>query len=78
MLFLSMGIVYFLDDSKKLGAVAVICLSVADAILFVVPMITDLLFYDTWFYWAVGQVIVNLILIVCLVKEYFCKKEKNN
>ena len=78
MLFLSMGIVYFLDDSKKLGAVAVICLSVADAILFVVPMITDLLFYDTWFYWAVGQVIVNLILIGCLVKEFFCKKDKSN
>ena len=78
MLFLSMGIVYFLDDSKKLGAVAVICLSVADAILFVVPMITALLFYDTWFYWAVGQLIVNLILIVCLVKECFCKKNKNN
>ena len=78
MLFLSMGIVYFLNDSKKLGAVAVICLSVADAILFVVPMITDLLFYDTWFYWAVGQVIVNLILIGCLVKEFFCKKDKSN
>ena len=78
MLFLSMGIVYFLDDSKKLGAVAVIFLSVADAILFVVPMITDLLFYDTWLYWAVGQLIVNLILIVCLVKEYFRKKGKSN
>ena len=78
MLFLSMGIVYFLNDSKKLGAVAVICLGVADAMLFVIPVITDLFFYDTWFCWAVGQLIVNLILIVCLVKECFCKKGKNN
>ena len=78
MLFLSMGMVYFLDDSKKMGTVAVICLGVADAILFVVPMLIDLLFYDTWFYWAVGQVIVNLILIGCLVKEFFCKKDKSN
>ena len=78
MLFLSMGIVYFLGASKKMGMIAVICLGAADVILFVVPMITKVYFYDTWFYWAVGQLIVNLILIVCLVKECFCKKNKNN
>ena len=78
MLFLSMGIVYFLNAGKKMGTVAVICLGVADAILFVVPMITDLLFYDTWLYWGIAQMIVNLILIGCLVKEYFCKKDKSN
>ena len=78
MLFLSMGIVYFLGAGKKTGMIAVICLGAADAILFVVPMITKVYFYDTWFYWAVGQLMVNLILIVCLVKECFCKKNKNN
>ena len=76
MLFLSMGIVYFLGVSRKAGMIAVICLGVADALLFVVPVITDLFFYDTWFYWAVAQLIVNLILIVCLVKECFGKKDK--
>ena len=78
MLFLSMEIVYFLVSSKKTGMIAVVCLGVADALLFVIPMITDLFFYDTWFCWAVVQMIVNLILIACLVKEYFCKKNKSN
>ena len=71
MLFLSMGIVYFLDANKKMGMIAVICLSAVDGLLFVAPMILDVFFYDTWFCWAVAQLIVNGILIVCLVKEYF-------
>lgn len=78
MLFLSMGIVYFLDAGKKTGMIAVICLGTVDALLFVIPVITDLFFYDTWFYWAAAQLIVNLILLVCLVKEYFSKKGKRN
>ena len=78
MLFLSMGIVYFLGDSKKIGMIAVICLGAADALLFIIPVITKLFFYDAWLYWGIGQLIVNLILIVCLVKECFCKKNKNN
>ena len=76
MLFLSMGIVYFLDAGKKAGIIAVIGLGVADTLLFVIPTITETFFYDTWFYWAVVQLIVNLILIVCLVKESFRKKGK--
>ena len=78
MLFLSMGIVYFLDTCKKAGMLAAICLGVVDALLFVIPVIADVRFYDTWFYWAVAQLIVNLILLVCLVKEYFAKKDKWN
>ena len=78
MLFLSMGIVYFLGASKKTGMISVLCLGAADALLFIIPVITDLFFYDAWFYWAVAQLLVNLILIVCLIKEYFCKKGKRN
>ena len=78
MLFLSMGIVYFLGDTKKAGQIAVMCLGATDALVFVVPVITKLFFYDMWFYWGIAQMIVNLILIGCLVKEYFCKKGKGN
>ena len=78
MLFLSMGIVCFLDASKKLGMITVICLGATDALLFVVPVITDLFFYDTWFFWGVVQLMVNLILIICLIKEYFKKKERSH
>jgi hypothetical protein len=78
MLFLSMGIVYFLGVSKKTGTIAVNCLGTADAMLFAIPVVTDLRFYDTWFCWAVAQLIVNLILIICLVKEFFSQKDKRN
>ena len=76
MLFLSMGIVYFLGASKKMGVIAVICLGAVDALIFVIPVITGLFFYDTWINWAVAQLIVNLILLICLVKECFCKNGK--
>ena len=78
MLFLSLGIVYFLDVSQKTGIICVSCLGTVDALLFVIPVITDMFFYDTWFCWAVAQLIANLILLVCLVKEYYCQKEKRN
>ena len=78
MLFLSMGIVSFLGASKKTGMIAVICLGAADALFFVIPVITDILFYDTWFCWAIAQLIVNLILFICLVKECFCKLGQSN
>ena len=80
MLFLSMGIVYFLDDGKKkkTGSIAVVCLGAADALLFLVPVITDFFFYDTWFCWVAAQWIVNLILLACLARECFCQKSKSN
>ena len=72
MLFLSMVMVYFLVASKKMGKIAVVCLCVVDALLFILPVITELFFYDTWFYWVIAQLTVNLILLICLIKECFC------
>lgn len=77
MLFLSMGIVYFLDVGKKTGVIATACLGVVDALCFVLPAVTDLLFYDMWFYWTIAQMIVNVILSVCLIRECFCQREKH-
>ena len=74
MFFLSMAIVYFLVASKKTGTITVAFLGAADALFFVTPVITELYFYDTWFYWAITQSLVNLILLGCLVKEY-CRKQ---
>ena len=78
MLFLSMGIVCFLRNSKKLGMVAAVFMGVVDGVLFILPVVTDLYFYDTWLCWAIAQLIVNLILLICLAIEYFCKKDKDN
>ena len=76
MLFLSMGIVYGLRTHQKAGTTAVLCLGVADALFFTLPLVTDLLFYDTWLWWAAVQGIANLILLVCLIREYLSKPNK--
>ena len=69
MLFLSMSITYFLTETKLAGLVAVLCSAVSDGLFFVLPLVTELRFYDTWLYWAWVQVFVNLILCICIVKE---------
>ena len=74
MLFLSMLIAYFLEPTKKLGLITVVSLSAADAVLFALPMVSDITFYDAWLYWVAAQLMVNLILLVCLVREFFCAK----
>ena len=76
MLFLSMGIVYGLRTHQKAGTTAVLCLGVADALFFTLPLVTDLFFYDTWLWWAAVQGIANLILLVCLIREYLSKPNK--
>ena len=78
MLFLSVVIVYFLAASKKAGLITVICLGAADALLFVLPMVTPLHFYDAWGYWIAAQLVANLILLVCLVRECVCSKNQKN
>ena len=78
MLFLSMVIVYFLTLSKKVGMIAVTCLSVTDALFIALPMITDLYLYGILCYWIVVQLIVNTILLGCVIKDCSCKKNKNN
>lgn len=77
MLFLSMVIVYFLETSKKTGIITVVCLGAVDALLLVLPVLTELHFYDTWIYWIGVQLVANGILLVCLVKECFRAKKQN-
>ena len=78
MLLLSMVIVYFLDSTKQGGIFAVTCLGAVDGLLFVLPVITDLYFYDTWLYWIIAQLITNMVLLICLVKECFHTKGQRN
>ena len=70
MLFLSMVVTYFLEGTKKAGTATVAAVSGFDMIFLVLPMVTDVFFYDTWLYWAAVQVIANIILLICLVKEF--------
>ena len=76
MLFLSIALVYFLKGTKIIGTLAVILLGLVDTVLIVLPILTDVLFYDTWLYWTAAQMLANIILIGCLMREFFVTKGK--
>ena len=71
MFFLSATIVCFLGVKKKTGVITVAWLGVIDALALIIPVVSDLRFYDVWLYWIIVQLVVNLVLISCLVKECF-------
>ena len=76
MLFLFMFISCLLWNTKKVGNIIVILLSIASAVFFIIPIATKVLFYDTWIWWASIQIIANIILIICLIKEFIATKTK--
>ena len=69
MLFLSMIIVCLMKGTKKVGAIAVGVLSVANAICFVLPKLGSVFFYDTLIWWIFVQLVINAVLGVCLIQE---------
>ena len=76
MLFLSVAIVQFLKGTKIIGAITITLLGFVNAVLIVLPILTDILFYDTWLYWAVAQILANVILFGCLIREFLVTKRK--
>lgn len=76
MLFLCILITCLLKTMQKASNIAVVFLGVANAVFFVLPLITEVCFYDTWAWWAVVQLIANAVIAVCLVREFFLVKTK--
>ena len=76
MFFLSVALVYFLKDTKIIGIVIASLLGVVNAVLLALPILTDTLFYDTWLYWASVQILANIILLGCLIREFVVTKGK--
>lgn len=76
MLFLSIALVHLLKDTKVFAITTVTVLGVFNAVLLVLPILTDILFYDTWLYWAAVQILANIILIGCLIREFFVARGK--
>ena len=70
MLFVSMIITCFLKATKRIGYITTIASGVSIGIYLVLPAFTDMYFYDTWLFWAITQSVINLVLLVCLIKEY--------
>ncbi len=76
MLFLSMALVHLLKGTKTIGTITVSVLGIINAVLFILPILTDVLFYDMWLYWIASQIFANVILSGCLIREFFATKGK--
>ena len=76
MFFLYIALVHFLKGTKTIGTITVVILGFVNAVLFVLPILTNMLFYDLWLYWAAAQMLANIILFGCLIREFFATKGK--
>lgn len=76
MFFLCVALVHFLKDTKTIGIITVTLLGVVNAVVLVLPVLTDILFFDTWLYWASVQILANIILLGCLIRELVVTKGK--
>ena len=70
MLFLSMTIAFLLKATRGVGAFIVTVLCITNAICFILPIVSEVRFYDTWIWWIVIQLISIVVLGVCLVREF--------
>ena len=76
MLFFSMIIAYILRSMKRVGVVTVLVLAVANMVLLILPVASDLFFYDTWVWWIEIQTVANIVLSVCLFRDFFVIKKR--
>jgi hypothetical protein len=76
MLFLSMSISFFLKATKKVGDLTVILLAVANAVFFILPVVTDMFFYDLSICWCAVQILSNIVLLFCLVREFIATEKR--
>ena len=76
MFFLSVALVYFLKDTKTIGMITVTLLGIVNVVFLILPILTDILFYNTWAYWTTVQILVNIIFLGCLIREFFVTKGK--
>ena len=76
MLFISGIVTHFLKGTKQVGYIATIFLGVSNSICFILPVLTDMHFYDTWLPWTITQSVGNVVLLGCLIKEHKASNRK--
>ena len=76
MMFLSVIIVYNFKNTRKIGNFVILALGLADAAFFVIPVVSNVLFYDTWVWWVILQSGANLVILGCLIAEIFGTEKK--
>ena len=76
MLFVSGIIAGYLERTKKIGCITTASLGIANGMFLLLPVLTNVYFYDTWMYWVMIQSVANLVLIVCLLLEWRLSSKK--
>ena len=76
MFFLSILTVFFMTSMRGIGKLTVILLGIANAVFFILPIVSDVLFYDSWLWWSIVQIIADGVLVICLIKEFFASRTK--
>ncbi len=69
MLFVTGIITSFLQKPMKIGRITTTVMCIADGVFFLLPMLTDILFYDLWYIWVIMQTLTNIVLIIALIKD---------
>ena len=70
MFFFAVLTVTFMSVMQKTGKFTVILLGGVNAVFFVLPIVSNISFYDTWIWWIVVQSVANTVFAVCLVREF--------
>ena len=76
MLFVSGVIAHILKKTKRIAHIATVVSGLTCGISCILPVLTDMYFYDTWLPWVIIQSAVNVVLFGCLVKEYVTSRWK--
>ena len=76
MLFVAGIITSFLKRTKRISYITTVSLGVMNGIYFILPVLTEMFFYDTWLPWVFTQSAANVVLLFCLIKEYISASKK--
>ena len=77
MFFMSILTVSVIPNAPKIGKLAVIVLGVANAVFLVLPIVSNMRFYDLWAWWIGVQFMANVILAVCLVRAFITSRSSS-
>ncbi len=69
MLFISGTISYFLKKTKICSHITTVALGATNCVYLILPLLTNIHFYDTWLPWVITQSAANIVLLVCLIRE---------
>ena len=70
MLFIAGITTCCLKKTKRVGLITTAVLGVVDGMCFLVPMLTEIRFYDIWLLWIIVQTATNTVLLACLTREF--------